>query len=72
MTPGVDALGVIQPGMEAYVEPVEHLAEAALALVSAEPKAVTGKIAFSYMYLDEIGRPTRTLDGKTVMTPRGA
>jgi len=72
LTPGVDALGVIQPGMEAYVEPVEHLAEAALALVSSEPRALTGKIAFSYMYLDEIGRPTRTLDGKTVMTPRGA
>ena len=38
---------------------------------AAEPKALTGKIAFSYMFLDEIGRPTRTLDGKTVMTQRG-
>jgi 3-oxoacyl-[acyl-carrier protein] reductase len=72
LTPGVDALGVIQPGMEAYVEPVDHIAEAALALVSSEPKALTGKIAFSYMFLDEIGRSTRTLDGKSVLTQRGA
>jgi NAD(P)-dependent dehydrogenase (short-subunit alcohol dehydrogenase family) len=72
MTPGVDALGVIQPGMEAYVEPVDHLAEAALALVSAEPRSLTGKIAFSYMYLDEIGRTTMSLDGKSVITKRGA
>jgi 3-oxoacyl-[acyl-carrier protein] reductase len=72
VTPGVDALGVIKPGMEAYVEPVDHIAEAALALVSAEPKTLTGKIAFSWMYLDEIGRTTMSLDGKSVITQRGA
>ena len=72
MTPGVDALGVIQPGMEAYLEPVDHIAEAALTLASADPKTMTGKIAFSYMFLDEIGRSTRTLDGKSVLTQRGA
>ena len=71
MTPGVDALGVIQPGMEAYLEPVDHIAEAALALASSDPKTMTGKIAFSYLFLDEIGRSTRTLDGKTVLTQRG-
>jgi NAD(P)-dependent dehydrogenase (short-subunit alcohol dehydrogenase family) len=72
ITPGVDALGVIKPGMEAYVEPVDHIAEAALALVSAEPKHLTGKIAFSWMYLDEIGRTTMSLDGRSVITKRGA
>ena len=72
MTPGVDALGVIKPGMEAYVEPVDHIAEAALALVSSAPKSLTGKIAFSWMYLDEIGRTTMSLDGKSVITKRGA
>jgi NAD(P)-dependent dehydrogenase (short-subunit alcohol dehydrogenase family) len=72
VTPGVDALGVIKPGMEAYVEPVDHIAEAALALVSHEPRSLTGKIAFSYMYLDEIGRTTMSLDGKSVITKRGA
>jgi NAD(P)-dependent dehydrogenase (short-subunit alcohol dehydrogenase family) len=72
ITPGVDALGVIKPGMEAYVEPVDHIAEAALALVSDEPKNLTGKIAFSWMYLDEIGRTTMSLDGKSVITKRGA
>ena len=71
LTPGVDALGVIQPGMEAYVEPVDHIAEATLALVSADPKTLTGKIAFSWMYLDEIARPTWTLDGKKILTNRG-
>ena len=57
---------------QAYVEPVDHIAEAALALVSAEPKDLTGKIAFSWMYLDEIGRTTMSLDGKSVITKRGA
>jgi NAD(P)-dependent dehydrogenase (short-subunit alcohol dehydrogenase family) len=72
LTPGVEKLGVITEETKAYVEPIEHIAEAALALVSAAPKSLTGKIAFSYMYLDEIGRSTRSLDGKTVITQRGA
>ncbi len=72
LTPGVEALGVITEETKAYVEPVEHIAEATLALVSAEPKAVTGKIAFSYMFLDSIGRATRSLDGKTVIQERKA
>jgi NAD(P)-dependent dehydrogenase (short-subunit alcohol dehydrogenase family) len=72
LTPGVEALGVITEETKAYLEPVEHIAEAALALVDAEPQKVTGKIAFSYFYLDEIGRPTRSLDGKTVTHERAA
>jgi len=72
LTPGVEALGVITEETKAYVEPVEQIAEATLALVSAEPKTMTGKIAFSYMFLDEIGRPTHSLDGKTVIQNRTA
>lgn len=70
MTPGVDALGVIKPGMESFLEPAEHIAEATLALVEPEPRTLTGQIAFSYLYLDQIGRPTWSLDGKTVLFPR--
>ena len=70
LTPGVGALGVIQPGMEAYVEPVEHIAEATLALVEPEPRLLTGQTAFSYLYLDQIGRSTRSLDGTNILHSR--
>lgn len=70
VTPGVEALGVITEETKAYVEAGEHIAEATLALVTADPQKVTGKIAFSYMYLDEIGRSTHTLDGKHVLQAR--
>ena len=70
MTPGVDALKVITPENMHRVEPVEHIAEAALALVSAKPKDLTGQIAYSYKFLDGIGRSTRSLDGLSVVHPR--
>ncbi len=70
LTPGVEALGVITEETMAYVEPVEHIAEATLALVTEPPRSRTGKIAFSYLYLDEIGRSTRSLDGKTITQNR--
>ena len=69
-TPGVQALGVITEETKDYVEQGEHIAEATLALVTEDPQTVTGKIAFSYMYLDEIGRSTHTLDGKHVLLAR--
>jgi 3-oxoacyl-[acyl-carrier protein] reductase len=71
LTPGVDALGVIKPGMEAVLEPVEHIAEATLALVEPEPRSLTGQTVFSYIYLDKIGRPTRSLDGTSILHFRG-
>jgi 3-oxoacyl-[acyl-carrier protein] reductase len=70
LTPGVEALGVITEETMAYVEPVEHIAEATLALVTEPPRTRTGVIAFSYMYLDQIGRPTHSLDGKTITHSR--
>lgn len=70
LTPGVEALGVITEATKAYLEPVEHIAEAALALVAGNPKTLTGKIAYSYRFLDDIGRPTRSLDGKNVIQDR--
>jgi NAD(P)-dependent dehydrogenase (short-subunit alcohol dehydrogenase family) len=56
LTPGVEALGVITEETKAY----------------AEPKEMTGKIAFSYMFLDAIGWSTRSLDGKTIIQDRKA
>jgi 3-oxoacyl-[acyl-carrier protein] reductase len=70
MTPGLDALGTMKPGMEGYLEPVDHIAEATLALVEPEPRSLTGQLAFSFRYLDQIGRSTWSLDGKTMLSPR--
>jgi NAD(P)-dependent dehydrogenase (short-subunit alcohol dehydrogenase family) len=70
MTPGLDALGTMKPGMEGYLEPVDHIAEATLALVEPEPRSLTGQLAFSFRYLDQIGRSTWSLDGKTILSPR--
>ena len=69
-TPGVVAQGIVTPEIEAYLEPVEHIAEATLALVSRPPRAQTGVVAFSYQYLDSIGRPTMSLDGRQVFKAR--
>jgi len=70
LTPGVEALGVITEETKAYVEAPEHIAEATLALVTEPPRTRTGKIAFSYLFLDEIGRDTHTLDGKNILQSR--
>ena len=72
LTPGVEALGVITEESKAYLEPVEHIAEATLAMIASNPKDVTGRIAYSYQYLDKIGRPTRSLDGKNMIQDRKA
>jgi 3-oxoacyl-[acyl-carrier protein] reductase len=70
LTPGVDSLGVITEENKDIVEPIEHIAEAALDLVSGTPRALTGKIAFSYRYLDEIRRSTWSLDGARILFER--
>jgi NAD(P)-dependent dehydrogenase (short-subunit alcohol dehydrogenase family) len=45
-------------------EPVEGMAEAALALASCDPAVTTGRCVFSTGFLEELGRPVRTLDGR--------
>lgn len=65
ITEGVRATGAdrfIEPSM---IEPVEAMAEAALALVSGEPEKQTGRIVYSLRLLEELGREIRTLDGRT-------
>ena len=52
------------------VEPIENMAEAALALVSGDPRERTGLVAWSHRYLDETGRSTRSLDGTGVLVER--
>jgi citronellol/citronellal dehydrogenase len=67
MTPGVAALGVVPPEFQKTAEPVEAMAEAALALCL--PGAPTGRIAYSLPLLEELGREIRTLDGKAPLAP---
>lgn len=54
-TPGVVIHRLIPPGAEDQAEPVEVMAEAALALCSGDPKTLTGRIAYSQALLDELG-----------------
>ena len=61
-TPGVVALGLM-PGDDTHVEPVEQMAEATLALATADATTVTGRIATSEQILRELGREIRDLDG---------
>ena len=66
ITPGVEALGAtrwIEPSM---IEPVEAIAEAALALATCEP-SLTGRVTYSLPLLRELGREIRTLDGESVL-----
>jgi NAD(P)-dependent dehydrogenase (short-subunit alcohol dehydrogenase family) len=63
LTPGVTSVGAekwIEPSM---IEPVEAMAEAALALSCCDPETCTGRVAYSLPLLRELGREVRTLDG---------
>jgi NAD(P)-dependent dehydrogenase (short-subunit alcohol dehydrogenase family) len=65
LTPAVQASGLVQ-GMELF-EPVETMAEAALALCTGDPAVLTGRIAFSLQLLLELDRPVRGLDGRSLV-----
>jgi len=54
-TPGVVMHRLIPPGAEDQAEPVEVMAEAALALCSGDPRSLTGRVAYSQALLDELG-----------------
>ena len=71
-TPGLDSMGLDFDPSHPAVEIEEQIAEAALALVSQPPQEVTATIAWSYKYLDGIGRPTMSLDGTQVLVERNA
>ena len=69
ITPGVKAMGLDQWIDASMIEPVEAMAEAALALCSGDPATLTGRVAFSLTLLAELGRPIRALDGTPRPTP---
>jgi citronellol/citronellal dehydrogenase len=54
-TPGVIHHELITPGRESWVEPESVMARAALALVTADPAKITGRIAYSQQILHELG-----------------
>jgi NAD(P)-dependent dehydrogenase (short-subunit alcohol dehydrogenase family) len=54
-TPGVIHHQLITPGRESWVEPESVMARAALALVTADPTKLTGRIAYSQQLLHELG-----------------
>lgn len=66
ITPGLEAMGVSQFIEPSMIEPVEAMAEAALALCSGDPATLTGRVAYSLRLLEELGRPIRTLDGRSL------
>jgi hypothetical protein len=51
------------PDDPSLIEPVEVIAEAALALCTCEPGSITGRVVFTRALLKELGRTPRTLDG---------
>ena len=66
LTPGALAVGVIPDAYKASAEPVECMAEAALALCEPVEPMITGRILYSTPFLEELGRAARTLDGSAV------
>jgi len=65
-TPGAAASGLekYRSLPEWVEEPVEGMAEAALALCTVDPQQFTGRTVASTPYLQETGRRIRTLDGR--------
>jgi NAD(P)-dependent dehydrogenase (short-subunit alcohol dehydrogenase family) len=54
-----------------WCEPVECMAEAALALATCDPANENGQVVKSRPYLNELGRATRSLDGREDIEPHG-
>jgi NAD(P)-dependent dehydrogenase (short-subunit alcohol dehydrogenase family) len=63
MTPGVEALGVVPEEFRKTAEPVECMAEAALALCEERQSPITGRILYSKPLLEALGRSVKSLDG---------
>ena len=48
-------------------EPMESFVSAAVALVSAEPKSLTGRVAYSLSLVKELGTEVRSVDGRDLL-----
>jgi NAD(P)-dependent dehydrogenase (short-subunit alcohol dehydrogenase family) len=64
-TPNLVAAGWID---EVMFEPLETMTEAALALCTADPDILTGRIAYSLQLLHELNRPVRDLAGDSLLS----
>jgi hypothetical protein len=53
------------------VEPIEAMAEAALALATCDAK-LSGRVTYSLELLRELGREVRTLDGRAPLASENA
>jgi 3-oxoacyl-[acyl-carrier protein] reductase len=69
-TPGLASLNLGITPDHLICEPIEDIAEAAVAILEPEPGEYTGRIEYSYQYLDRLGRSTRSLDGNRVIKQR--
>jgi NAD(P)-dependent dehydrogenase (short-subunit alcohol dehydrogenase family) len=67
ITPGVAALGIVPDEFVESAEPVECMAEAALALCERREPPITGRVLFSKPLLAELGRTVKSLDGGRVL-----
>ena len=62
---GAIASGTVDDG--AHWEPMEAMAEAALALCTCDPEAISGRCVLSLPLLAELGRTVMTLDGRSAL-----
>ena len=69
LTAGAEATGAIPEEYRATAEPIEAMAEAALALCTPADPPLTGRTAYSLPLLQELDRPIRTLDGSAPFEP---
>jgi NAD(P)-dependent dehydrogenase (short-subunit alcohol dehydrogenase family) len=69
LTAAVVATGADRWIDPSQVEPVEAMAEAALALACCDPATLTGRVTYSLRLLEELGREIRTLDGREAWRP---
>jgi NAD(P)-dependent dehydrogenase (short-subunit alcohol dehydrogenase family) len=70
--PGMGSLAVMQKAagrddVDDLFEPVETMAEAALALCTGDPAVLTGRIAYSLQLLVELDRPVYDLSGTSLV-----
>jgi NAD(P)-dependent dehydrogenase (short-subunit alcohol dehydrogenase family) len=65
LTPRVQAGSIV--GADDICEPVETMAEAALALCTGDPAVLSGRIAYSLQLLLELDRPTYDLAGRELI-----
>jgi 3-oxoacyl-[acyl-carrier protein] reductase len=69
-TPGLASLNLGISPDSPICEPIEDIAEAAVAILESEPSKFTGRVEYSYQYLERLGRSTRSLDGRQVVKTR--